>query len=208
MKPSPRTFVFRRATLTGAALALALASLTGCNVLPEPKPDNTRHYVLESPARDDVAPPANAPRIGLRPVEVPAYLRQKTIVVRTGENELRYARDARWAEPLEAGLTRVLRDQLAAGARVVAYPFPGQVERDYDLTVQVLNAEGTNDGIRFVAVFELLRLGDRPALVVRKEFRANGAAWKGDHGRLAAELSAAVAELAREILRAVPSEAR
>lgn len=190
-----------------AALALLSAGiLAGCNFLPDPLPDNTRHYLLDAGTAPAAGDATASVRIGLRPVELPAYLRERTIVVRTGENELSLAPDARWAEPLEAGITRVLREQLAGGARVMGYPFSAQLARDFDVTVRIVNAEGTRDGVRFVAVFELLRVGDQPEVVVRREFRHAGKAWNGDHGRLAGELSGAVAELAREILAAVPRE--
>lgn len=195
----PRLFPLRL-----AAGLVAAALLAGCNLLPEAQPDNTRHYVLESGVVVPATGPTGTVRLGLRPVDVPVYLRQKSIVIRTGDNELAYTPDARWAEPIEAGITRLLREHLAARVRVLAYPFPAQLPRDYDLTVRILNAEGAKDGVQFVAVFELLRVGDRPEIVVRREFRTRGRPWNGDHGQLARVLSDAVAELADEIVAAVP----
>ncbi len=187
--------------LLPAAAPLAVL-LAGCNLLPEPQADQSRYYVLES-----AAPAAEAPavRLGLRRVEIPAYLKSKALVVRTGNNELRYSDTARWAEPLEAGLARALRDQLAARAAVSTYPFPAQQERDYDLTVQVSAAEGTDDGIRFAARFELVRAADGQ-VVSRRTYTAPAGAWRGDHAQLAAQLSLAVAGLAGEILAAVPAK--
>jgi uncharacterized lipoprotein YmbA len=182
---------------------LALGALAGCNLLPEPSADNARYYVLES-AVPASAPAAGAVRLGLRRVEVPAYLKAKAMVVRSGENELRYAEHARWAEPLDAGITRVLRDQLAAKASVATYPFPALVERDYDVTVQIVAAEGHDEGVRFTAMFELARAGDA-AVVARRTFTAPVAPWSGDHAKLAAQLSIAVHGLAQEILAAVPA---
>ncbi|MBI5423106.1 MAG: membrane integrity-associated transporter subunit PqiC [Opitutae bacterium] len=185
--------------------AAAAALLAGCNILPEARPESARYYVLEAhPAAD--APPAGAVKLGLRPVEVPAYLKHKAIVTRSGENEVSYAADAFWAEPLDAGIARVLREQLAARANILAYPFPAQLPRDYDLTVRVLNAEGAAKGVRFVAVIELLRVGDKPEVVVRREFTAPAAAWHGDYGQLARGLSEAVAALADDIVASVPKQ--
>lgn len=185
------------------SLAAALA-LGGCNLLPPPQADNTRYFVLESSA-PAAAPQAGAVRLGLRRVEVPAYLKPTAIAVRSGNNELRYAENARWAETLEAGMTRVLRDQLATKASVATYPFSAQTERDFDVTVHVLAAEGHDDGVRFTALFELTRAGDS-AVVARRTFTAPVAAWSGDHGKLAAQLSAAAAALADEILAALPAK--
>lgn len=183
--------------------AAALLLLAGCNVLPEPQSDNTRYYVLEGAAA--AAPEAPAVRLGLRRVEIPAYLKTKAMVVRTGGNELRYAESARWAEPLEAGLARALRDQLAARAAVSSYPFPAQQERDYDVTVHVTAAEGADEGVRFSATFELARASDGQ-VVARRSYAAPAAEWRGDHARLAAQLSVAVAGLAGEIIAAVPAK--
>lgn len=182
----------------------ALLLLAGCSLLPAPQPDTTRYFVLGSRAEPSLAPEAGAVRLGLRPVEVPAYLRNKAIAIRRGDHEVGYAADARWAEPLEAGVTRVLRERLAARARVTDHPFPAQAERDYDVTVRLLAADGTTAGVRFAAVFEISRAGGEGGWLVRREFTASGSDWGGDHGRLAAALSDAVAALADEIVAALP----
>ncbi len=190
-----------RPLLLAAAAVLAAGLLGGCSLLPAPRPDPTRHFLLES------SPPAAAApgvRLGLRPVEVPAYLRGKAMVVRAGGNEARVLPEARWAEPFEAGLGRVLRDRLAAGAAVRAYPFPASAERDFDVTIVVSAAEGGDDGVRFAATFEVVRPSDG-AVVARRAYVAPVAAWEGDPGRLAAQLSVAAAGLATEILGALPA---
>lgn len=188
-----------------SAVALA-AFLAGCNILPEASPENARHFVLEaSPARGEAAP-AGALTIGMRPVEVATYLRGKAMALRVGDNEVRYAHDAFWAEPLDAGIARVLRENLATRATVLPYPFPAQLPRDYDLTVRVLSAEGGASGVRFVAVIELLRVGDKPELVVRREFTAPATAWGSDYSQLARGLSQAVAALADEVIASAPKK--
>ncbi|MBI2513937.1 MAG: membrane integrity-associated transporter subunit PqiC [Opitutae bacterium] len=193
-------------TLSHAMLVFAAAALlAGCSLLPEARPESARHYVLESkPAAS--APSAGAVKLGLRPIEVATYLRGKAIATRVADNEVRYAHDAFWAEPLDAGIARVLRENLAAHASVLPYPFPAQLPRDYDLTVRVLSAEGAANGVRFVAVIELLRVGEKPELVVRREFTAPAAAWRNDYGQLARGLSDAVAALADEVLASVPQK--
>lgn len=194
-----------RTSLLLSAAALA-AFLSGCNLLPEARTENARHYVLEAKPAGDASAPAGALKIGLRPVEVATYLRGKAIATRVADNEVRYAHDAFWAEPLDAGIARVLRENLAARATVLPYPFPAQLARDYDLTVRVLSAEGGANGVRFVAVIELLRVGDSPELVVRREFTAPAAAWGSDYGQLARGLSEALAALAEEVIASVPKK--
>jgi len=192
---------FRPAFLFAAA---AVLGLSGCNLLPEPQPDNTRFYVLGD-ATSSAAPAANAPRVGLRRVDVPAYLKSKSIVTRRGNNELRYDDNARWAEPLEAGILRTLRDRLATSAAVSVYPFPTQVERDFDVTVQVVSAEGRDDGVHFSATFEVMRARDSQVLV-RRSFSAPVSAWNGDPAQLANALSGAVGQLAQEIVGSLPAK--
>jgi uncharacterized lipoprotein YmbA len=181
---------------------VSMALLAGCSLLPAPRPDPTRHFLLEG-ATPAAAPAPGAPRVGLRRVEVPAYLRGRAMVVRAGGNETRALPEARWAEPFESGLARVLRDRLAAGVAVHAYPFPAMVERDYDVSVVVTAAEGGDDGVRFAATFEVVRPADG-AVVARRAFVAPVSAWEGDPARLAAQLSVAAAALATEVLGALP----
>lgn len=185
--------------MVSAAAALFLA---GCNVLPQPAPDNRRYFVLES--RAGAAAESREVTVGLRPVEISAYLKHKALAVRRGDHELEYATDARWAEPLEAGLARILREQLARRVRVVAYPFPAQTERDFDVTVSVLAAEGTPNGINFSAVFEIVRAGEKSGWVTRRNFTTAGSNWNGDFDRLAGALSDAASELADGIVAALP----
>lgn len=207
MRPRPPPAMNRPAFPFSALAALALTlALAGCNLLPAPQPDTTRYYVLESRGAPAAAPAADAPRLGLRPVEVATYLKHKALAVRRGDHEIGYAADARWAEPLEAGVTRVLRERLATRARVTAHPFPAQAERDYDVTVRLLAADGTSGGVRFAAVFEIARAGGEGGWLVRREFNFSGSEWGNDHARLAAELSAAVAALADEIVSALPEQ--
>ncbi len=184
---------------------ITLGLVAGCNLLPEPKPDLTRYFVLEGGVPGASAP-AGAVRLGLRTVEIPAYLKTKSMVVRSGGNEIRYIDSARWAEPLDAGLTRLLRAALATRAQVVAYPFPANLERDYDVTIRVLNAEGADEGVRFTAVVVITRVGDTATQVERRVFTAPARVWRGDYAELAAGLSAAIAGLADEVLLAIPAK--
>jgi uncharacterized lipoprotein YmbA len=189
------------------SILLVLAPLwlvTGCNLLPEPAPDNARYYVLTARDGTAAAPEADQPRVGLRPVEIASYLRNKAVAERRGASEVSFSRDARWAEPLEAGITRILRERIATRVRVAAHPFPAQAERDFDVTVRVLAADGREGGVNFEAVFEITRAGGEGGWLVRRNFRAAGSAWDGDYGRLAAVLGEAVAALADEIVAALP----
>ena len=62
-----------------------------------------------------------------------------------GENEVEFRDYRRWAEPLDAGVARVLRARLLASpdvAQVYAEPFPADQDRDFDVSVEVTQVRG------------------------------------------------------------------
>jgi uncharacterized lipoprotein YmbA len=178
--------------LGGLALTLA-----GCSLLPEPKADPTKFYVLTTPA----APAAVASVttvVQLRPVEVAGYLRSPALVVRRGENEIEFRDLARWGEPLELGIARVLKEELRArGIEAAAGPGGGQ------LSVRVLACEGaTNGSVNFRAAWELAASGASSRR--GGTFQAADLRWDGkSEAGLAAQLSAAVSALAAELASAI-----
>jgi uncharacterized lipoprotein YmbA len=192
----------------------ACALLGGCNIIPAPLSDPTRYYVLDGPALPPGA--ANAPigniRLGLKVIDVPAYLRGREMVLRDGANQLYLEDYARWAETLQAGLTRVLKRELQANpaiGRLDAAPFPFDGAHDYDVAISIVRCEGATEGgrevARFAAIIEVTTGGTDPQLVARKEFAAPEVPWNGkDYSELAAGLSQGVAALGREIVAALP----
>lgn len=172
-------------------LALSSLLLSGCS-LPTIEParaDTVRYYVLAGTAGLQF----EAGGVHVRPVRVPAYLQSRLLAVRLAENEVRYAADAHWAEPLEAALTQLLRAKVKA-------PVGGAGE----ITVQVLvqqceGAVGSDNGVRFAATFEI-STGEKNATTTRHEFTAAPRAWDGkNYAVLAAGLRAAAGELADTI---------
>lgn len=207
-----------RHALLSAGLGLALA---GCNFFPKPSPDPTRHYVLTGPkpAELNVGVKQGALKVGLRAVQVAPYLDAKSMIVRRGDNEIDYRDFARWAEPLATGINRMLVARLHAServGRVFPQPYPFDVERDLDISVNVLRCEGRvlPDGSAFASFMcsiEIVRVGDRPGgppagqVLVREVFEAAPTPWQeGDYAALAAALSAKVSELADTIIKRLP----
>jgi len=189
--------------------------LTGCNLIPAPTADSTRYYVLASPqlGAAGTQPSTGTLRLGLRNVELAAYLKKGSLVVRTGENEVSFPNDARWGEPLEQEILHTLRAQLLAAptvGRVFMQPFPFDEKRDYDVSVRILRCEGVLAGggkgaTQFVATVEIMRSGTAGEVVARKRFVAPESPWDGkDFARLAAELSVAVGALSQEVVATLP----
>ena len=202
----------------GSGLVAVMLFAAGCNLIPAPTPDSTRYYVLAGPALGaaGVPPVTGSLRLGLRNVEVASYLKKGSLVVRTGENEVRFPDEARWGDPLEREILSSLRGQLLAApavGRVFVQPFPFDEPRDYDVSVRVIRCEGVDPAgggkaaVSFAAMLEITTSGAAGEVVARKRFVAPEAAWDGkDFGRLAAELSNAVAALSQEVVAALPAK--
>lgn len=190
----------------GLLAGVAGVFLGGCSLLPQAQPDPTRFFVLSSAAGGPVGAGAGkAPVVHLRPVELASYIKAKPLIVRRGENEIEFREFARWGEPLELGIGRVLRESLIARGAVGAVLAAGlravEVETDYTLVVRVLACEGGADGaVFFRAVWELSATGAAPKLVARGEVQPGDLRWDGkSEGALVAQLSRAVAALAEDV---------
>ena len=146
-------------------LALACAWAVGCGSLLDPRPDTSRFYVLDPIAAQGPADEAlsdDGVSIGLGPVRIPDYLRRPEMVTRTGASEIEPSNAARWAEPLDQALPRVLAKELARALRtprVVSYPWYRRTRPDYQVSIEVLQ-------------FERDEPSDRAVLVARWEVRA------------------------------------
>jgi uncharacterized lipoprotein YmbA len=196
-------------------LAFGLCALAAC--LPPPQPDPTRYFVLTGPAPAPTAGGAASAddlRIGLQSVELAKYLKSPDLIVRQGTNELVLQDYARWAEPLDAGIARLLRERLQAVdgvGQIYLQPFPLDANRDYDVAVTVLRCEGATTAggdhvARFAATIEITTTGDHAHLVTRRTFVAPEAKWDGkDFARLAGLLSADVEALGQEVASALPN---
>jgi uncharacterized lipoprotein YmbA len=203
--------------LARLALVCAVGLVAGCNVVPPAQDDPTRYYVLSdsAPAAPQAGPSQGGARIGLRAVQLEGYLRRREMVVRTGSNEVEFRDYRRWAEPLDAAIARILQARLQSSPAVAqawVEPFPVDQDRDFDVSVAVSRCEGSaSRSDRYVAslsaTIEVSTAGPNAHVVARRVFAAPDAAWNGsDYERLAALLSADVAQLAQEVLAAVPAK--
>ena len=197
---------------------VAAAFLAGCSFL-RPHDDPTRFYVLTVPP----ALTARFPdgefkklRIGLKPVELPAYLRSKSLVVRTGTNEIHFAEFDRWAEPLDQGIGRVMKETLGSARNVesVALNTHGDESLDYEVAIQILACEGIRvengkSSIRFAVTWEVRTVGTNSPATKRGGFTAGATDWDGkDYGQLAARLGAAIADAGKMLAADLAMDAK
>lgn len=193
----------------------AVLLFAGCQMLPEPRADATRNYVLSGPvaAEGVSAKVSGRYQIGLRAIEIPGYLHnRRDMAVRTAANEVRFDEFARWAESLESGVGRVLKQRLLAAEGVGGVstpPFSTDLKRDYDLVVRIQSCEGAvvegHTVVRFVASYDVIAAGAGGQTILRRTFSAPEQTWNGrDFGALAGLLSEAVARLGDDIVANLP----
>lgn len=194
----------RRVAWFAGALLLGVAACS----LPEARPDLTRYYVLTPVATKVEAPAAERPAVLVRSVAVPEFLRGRIMQVRVSENELRFVDEARWAEPLEAGVLRVVRENLER-AGVVGVVDRGSEAHDYEVMVRLRRCEGALPGgaARLSAQVEVFRTGIELKLVAQDEITSEVPGWDGsDHADLAKKLSQAAEALSARIAALVPAK--
>ena len=127
--------------------AVLLATLAACSVLPSPEPPRYEYVVLTTQLAG--APAGASAAVAIDRIRLPAYLERSELVTRVSDNRLEFSPRARWAEPLQVGVPRVLAEALAAAAvRVVERGDPAG-ELGVDLAIDQL--ERTASGARLRA---------------------------------------------------------
>jgi len=211
-----QTFAIPRRAFTLLLGIITTCALSGCAFL-QPHADPTKFYVLTMPGTS--AQPATAGgfarwKIGLRPIEIPAYLHGKLMVVRTGTNEIHFAEFDRWAEPLDEGISRMMKESLGSARNVesVALNSHGEDPLDYEVRLRVLACEGVRGEngsgyIRFSMAWETQSVGTNSTLIKSGTFVANPGVWDGkDYGKLALGLSDVIARAGKMLAADLPMQ--
>lgn len=143
--------------------------------------------------------------VGVGPVSIPDYLDRPQIVTRTVGNELRLAESHRWAESLQDNVTRVITENLShllPADYVIALPWAGASRLKYQVTVKVVQFDGTAAGrVHLRADWSILDGTSGKVLLMRKSNIRVTAASPGYEPLVAAE-SQAIAEFSRQIATA------
>jgi uncharacterized lipoprotein YmbA len=193
-----------------AAAALALALLSGACSLGRDSPA-LQQYVL---GRADVATPDAAPAsglmLGVRRLDLAAYLASPAIVVRRGAHEITTSDFHRWGEDPGAGINRaVARHLIAAGdvRGVDVAPWAARAQHDYLVQLHVTRFEGvlpqdvsaTVGEAHVQATWEIIRPADGSVFARGStDYREPG--WRaGDYAGLVALLDAGLRMVARDV---------
>src|SRR4029450_12013744 len=193
----PRWLCIRVLVLCG----VALLGLSGCLGSPPP----THFYVIPPLTSVSTASPASAGQrevtLAVGPVTVPPYLDRPQIVTRTSRAKLTLADFEQWAGPLADTTARVRSEDLALlipTERVVLYPWPRNIDPDYQIMVEVLQFErGPGSQVVLVARWSLLDR-DGKELVMRTA-RINLTASGTDYEATATAMGRALEVLAQDM---------
>lgn len=180
-------------------VVLLVAWLAACESQP------SRHYVLSSLSGPVSLPGPERARLALEEVQVPPYLDRRNIVSYQTSNRLDVANLDVWAEPLDMGIARVLREDLArllADQRIAVMP-ADLGDADVRLSVWVLRFEQDASGeAALEAQWQLVPAdGSREPLLRRSEHRepVSGQGYDG----IAAAMNETLHGLSRDIADAV-----
>lgn len=144
----------------------------------------------------------------VRRVEVPAYLAKTSLVTMRGGIEVQYAPTARWAEPLDQGVSRAVAEDLSRNSRIRAYGFsPGSPPADhsYDVWIRLERFEGNDNGQVVLRARWLVSSTNSSAPITGRTVDLRRSGWQpGDYPELVRLLSAELAEVSRQIAHAIP----
>ena len=170
-------------------LTVVLAACVG-------NPPRENFFTLSAPEPATAAP--DAPSIAVGPVTIPEIVDRPQFVVRLGPNQVQIVEQARWAEPLKAGIARVVAANLATtlGARVAP---TRNGDADYRVALDVQRFESPADAALIEALWTVTSKDGKKSgrSVVREKIAVK------DHASLAAAHSAALATMSREIAAAI-----
>ena len=206
-----RLFQFRSRVLFISLLwAVLLIALNSCSFLKPANGEEHNYLLTPRPSPEpsiEVRPPCI---VRVLPVELPEYLQTSDMVIRTGTNELFFAEFHEWAEPLDAGIRRVLAQNLRGfqGIQEVITDEPSPAHRKlYIISVHILECEGSDTNgrgmILFSAAWEISQ-GGTDATPAHGTFRAPPASWHpGDYAGMVTQLSSDVADLSKVLVQAI-----
>lgn len=191
--------MIRAARLTLPAL---LALLAACASTPPAAP--RIHQLAASAPAGASAPFASS--LGLGPVQWPDYLGRRQFILRRDATGLEALDSERWAEPLEAGFTRVLRDDLSrrlAAPRLAAHPWQLNDAPAVQVPLNVIQFDTDSSGQTVLRASWRIIAADRKPLAAERTSEIRLRARDSSVPAAVAAQSAALGQLADEIRAAL-----
>jgi uncharacterized lipoprotein YmbA len=182
---------------------VCVALLGGCGSSPQ-----VDYFLLTA----DAAPSSDrgGPTIGIATLEVAEYLHRMELVSFAGSNRLRVDPYRRWAEPLEDGIRRALALNLSAqlgSDGVRSMPWPLDWVPQWLLRCSIVRLDVRDEAVELIAVWSL-QDGGRARAADEHTSRLTRARSAAGGEAIAADISAMLLDLGREISSAIESETR
>ncbi|MDP4650971.1 MAG: PqiC family protein [Haliea sp.] len=178
--------------------------LVACGTSPQ-----HQHYVLSS--NQQAAATGHAPSVGVGPITIPEYLNRNAMVYSEGGNRLHVASYERWAEPLPAGIQRVLGLNLSTGLNtqdIRPHPWRRDDLPDFAVQVSILALDASSSSAELVAEWRVTRR-DSDVLLAQRISRwstpVQGPDWQAS--ATAAAYSTLLEKLSEEIANVIRSAA-
>jgi uncharacterized lipoprotein YmbA len=181
---------------------LLIAILVGaCGSTPR-----SNYYMLSADATG--AAGSGGPAIGVGPVTVPEYLKHREIVLNRDAHKIDLESYERWAEPLDAGILRVIAlnlSRLLATQEVQTYPWARAATPDFSITVDI--AELTMRAGRASLVAKWSVSGTQPgAEVIQRISELSTSGQTTGSAAAAAAYSELLLRLSEEIAAAISAQ--
>jgi uncharacterized lipoprotein YmbA len=144
--------------------------------------------------------------LGLGPVIFPKYLDRPQIVTKASAHEVELAEFHKWAEPLSENTSHVLGENLSAllrTDRIVQYPWKRPFQPDYQLSLEVIQFDGTKSQEAVLKVRWTL-VGEDGEIVLQNKTSQFSELLRGpEYEDLVEAMSRMLDSLAQEIAEAI-----
>lgn len=174
--------------------------LASCGSTP---PSN--YYLLSEEATG--VPGSSGPAIGVGPVEIPDYLQRNVMVVNEDRYQLQLDSTSRWAEPLDAGVLRVMSLNLAIlldTQQIQRFPWRRDAPPDYGVGITIINLSVHGTEARLAAEWTLRNARLQENITQKISQFATPVSSTGPAG-VAASYSALLLQLSEEIAQEIRS---
>jgi len=146
--------------------------------------------------------------LGLGPISLPKYLDRPQIVTRISSHEIDLAEFHKWGAPLKDNLSSVLLENLSillSTNRIVEYPWNRSNLPDYQLSLEVMQFDGTKSQVASLNVRWRLAGDDGKKVLQEKTSQFSEVIGGSDYVDLVEAMSRMLATFSQEIAEALTS---
>ncbi len=194
------------------SFGLCVACVGVLNVLGCGTSQPAHFYLLRAMSPDSDAglseTKASSLSLGLGPISLPKYLDRPQIVTRISSHEIDLAEFHKWGAPLKDNLVSVLHENLSkllSTNRIVEYPWNRSHLPDYQLSLEVMQFDGTKNQEVSLSVRWRLAGDDGKRVLQEKTSQFSEIIQGSDYEDLVEAMSRMLALLSREIADALNS---